>query len=137
VQTGQQATIPCCLLCLAVIAVSWSYSIDIALLGGLHERPWHADLVAQRCADVGSQEQLAPATRPDIHMSKGRSSRRKRSRAMTRLDRRGVKFLTILGFAIPAVAYLVFLQHYQVNAVFGDQWDDVVVIHRSFVHFPD
>lgn len=53
------------------------------------------------------------------------------------LDPRLVKVLTVLGFAVPVVGYLVLLQRYQVNAVFGDQWDDVVVIHRSFVHFPD
>lgn len=47
------------------------------------------------------------------------------------------KALTILGFAIPAVGYLVFLRHYQVNAVWQDQWDDIPVIRQSFLHFPD
>ena len=48
-----------------------------------------------------------------------------------------VKALTMLGFAIPVVGYLVFIQHYQVNAVLGDQWDDVPVIRQSYHHFFD
>ncbi len=53
------------------------------------------------------------------------------------LEPRVVKGLTALGFAIPVIGYLVFLQHYQVNALWQDQWDDVPVIRQSFGHFPD
>ena len=41
------------------------------------------------------------------------------------LDPTLVKVLTFLGFALPAGAYLALLAHYQVNAIAGDQWDDV------------
>jgi hypothetical protein len=54
-----------------------------------------------------------------------------------RLNPGAVKFLTVLGFAVPAVAYLIFLQHYQVNTIWQDQWDDVQVIRQSYLHFPD
>lgn len=54
-----------------------------------------------------------------------------------RLDPRVVKALTVLGFAIPVVGYLVLLQHYQENAIVGDQWDDISVIRQSYIHFPD
>lgn len=54
-----------------------------------------------------------------------------------RLSAGTVKTLTILGFAVPAVAYLVLLQHYQVNTIWQDQWDDVQVIRESYLHFPD
>ncbi len=53
------------------------------------------------------------------------------------LDPRMVKALTAIGFALPVVMYIVFLQHYQVNAMWQDQWDDVPVIRQSFLHFPD
>jgi hypothetical protein len=53
------------------------------------------------------------------------------------LDPLLVKALTVVGFALPVVVYLVFLQHYQVNAMWQDQWDDVPVIRQSFGHFPD
>ena len=56
---------------------------------------------------------------------------------MGRLDPRVVKALTVLGFAIPVVGYLVLLQHYQENAIVGDQWDDIPVIRQSYIHFPD
>jgi hypothetical protein len=45
-----------------------------------------------------------------------------------------VKALTVLGFAIPVVGYLLLLQHYSVNAIVGDQWDDVWVIRQSYLH---
>jgi hypothetical protein len=48
-----------------------------------------------------------------------------------------VKALTVVGFAIPVIGYLVLLQHYQLNALVGDQWYDVPVIRASFIHFPD
>ena len=53
------------------------------------------------------------------------------------LDPRLVKVLTVVGFAVPAVVYIIFLQHYSVNAMWQDQWDDVPVIRQSYVHFPD
>ena len=54
-----------------------------------------------------------------------------------KLDPRLVKALTVIGFALPVVVYVVFLLHYQVNAIWQDQWDDVPVIRQSFLHFPD
>jgi hypothetical protein len=48
-----------------------------------------------------------------------------------------VKILTVLGFAVPVAAYLVLLQHYQVNTIWQDQWDDVHVVRQSYLHFPD
>jgi hypothetical protein len=54
-----------------------------------------------------------------------------------RLSPGAVKILTVLGFAVPVVAYLVLLQHYQVNTIWEDQWDDVQVIRESYLHFPD
>ncbi len=54
-----------------------------------------------------------------------------------RLNPWTVKILTVLGFAIPALAYLVLLQRYQVNTIWQDQWDDVHIIRQSYLHFPD
>jgi hypothetical protein len=54
-----------------------------------------------------------------------------------KLDPRVVKVLTVIGFAVPVAVYIVFLQHYQVNSMWQDQWDDVPVIRQSFLHFPD
>ena len=51
-----------------------------------------------------------------------------------RLDRRLVVALTVAGFALPVLGYLWFVQHYGVNAVVGDQWDDVTVIRNSYLH---
>jgi len=41
----------------------------------------------------------------------------------------------VVGFAVPAVAFLWVVQHYGVNAVYQDQWDDVYVIQHSYGHF--
>ena len=49
-----------------------------------------------------------------------------------RFDPRVVKALTVLGFALPVVGYVALVLHYQVNAIWQDQWDDINVIH----HFP-
>jgi hypothetical protein len=49
-----------------------------------------------------------------------------------RFDPRVVKTLTVLGFALPVVGYIALVQHYQVNAIWQDQWDDINVIR----HFP-
>ncbi len=49
-----------------------------------------------------------------------------------RFDPRVVKALTVLGFALPVVGYIALVQHYQVNAIWQDQWDDINVIR----HFP-
>ena len=54
-----------------------------------------------------------------------------------RLDQRVVVVLTILGFAIPVLAYLWFAHRFSLNAIVGDQWDDVTVIQGSYVHFFD
>ena len=53
------------------------------------------------------------------------------------LDPTVVKVLTFVGFALPVGAYLALLAHYQVNAILGDQWEDVPTIARSYMHFPD
>ena len=45
---------------------------------------------------------------------------------------------TVLGFAIPAVAYLWMIHAYGVNVIFADQWDDVALIGHAFsgtLHF--
>src|SRR5580700_3650831 len=39
--------------------------------------------------------------------------------------------VTVLGFALPAIAYLWVIPKYGVNAVFGDQWSDVILIGLS------
>lgn len=51
-----------------------------------------------------------------------------------RLDRRLLVALTVVGFAIPVIAYLGFLHHYAINTMDGDQWDDVTVIRQSYLH---
>jgi hypothetical protein len=48
-----------------------------------------------------------------------------------------VKALTVLGFALPVGAYLILLAHYQVNAIWSDEWSDVHVIVQNFGHFPN
>ncbi len=48
-----------------------------------------------------------------------------------------VKVLTVVGFAIPVIGYLALLRHYQMDALVGDQWNDVPLIRASFGHFPD
>ena len=53
------------------------------------------------------------------------------------LDPTVVKVLTFMGFALPVGAYLAVLAHYQVNAITVDQWADVPIIARSYMHFPD
>ena len=47
-----------------------------------------------------------------------------------RLDPRVVKVLTVLGFAVPVIGYLALVLHYQVNAIWQDQWDDINVIRQ-------
>ena len=47
-------------------------------------------------------------------------------------DPRLVKALTVLGFALPVLGYLILVQHYQVNAIWQDQWADIALIS----HFP-
>ena len=80
-------------------------------------------------------ELLSPArTRPFLRDS---SSRPPGTWKVGNIDPRVVKLLTVLGFALPLVAYVALVQHYQVNALFADQWDDVPIIHQSYVHFPD
>ena len=48
-----------------------------------------------------------------------------------------VNLLTILGFGLPVLGYLLMLRGYSVNIVIGDQWDDVVVIGHSYSHLFD
>lgn len=47
------------------------------------------------------------------------------------------KLLTVVGFAIPVGAYLALLVHYQVNAVWADEWGDVHVLVQNAGHFPN
>jgi hypothetical protein len=65
------------------------------------------------------------------------SSMRDQAWIANHLNPRLVLVLTVLGFVLPVVGYLTFLRHYQVNALWQDQWDDVPVIRESFRHFPD
>jgi hypothetical protein len=48
-----------------------------------------------------------------------------------------VAVLTVLGFGLPVIGYFWFLEHYSVNTIIGDQWDDVNIIKQSYVHFFD
>lgn len=43
-----------------------------------------------------------------------------------------VNIVTILGFAIPLVAYFGLIGHYSVNVIYGDQWDDIRIIGHSY-----
>jgi len=43
-----------------------------------------------------------------------------------------LSLLAVLGFALPASAYLWFVHHYGVNAIWGDQWDDVYLTGHSY-----
>lgn len=45
--------------------------------------------------------------------------------------------LTVVGLAIPVALYFWIVIRYSVNAVIGDQWDDLVVIGHSYTHFFD
>jgi hypothetical protein len=48
-----------------------------------------------------------------------------------------VKVLTVVGFAIPLGLYIALLAHYQVNAIWTDQWGDVHVLVENNGHFPN
>ena len=39
---------------------------------------------------------------------------------------------TVLGFALPALAYCLFIQRYSVNVVLADQWDNVSLAAKAF-----
>ena len=39
---------------------------------------------------------------------------------------------TVLGFTVPALAYLVFVQRYAVNVVVADQWSNVSLAGKAF-----
>lgn len=41
---------------------------------------------------------------------------------------RALAALSVVGFAIPLVAYFWFIHHYGINAIWLDQWDDINVI---------
>ena len=58
-------------------------------------------------------------------------------RMVDRLDRRLVNTLTVIGFAVPVLAYFWMVHRYSVNVIVGDQWDDVTVIGRSYTHLFD
>ncbi len=58
-------------------------------------------------------------------------------RWVDRIDPRVVKVLTVAGFTVPVLAYLYLLVRYSVNTISFDQWDDIPVIHRSYVHLLD
>ncbi len=40
--------------------------------------------------------------------------------------------LAALGFALPVAAYFWLIQHYAINEINGDQWDNVALIGRSY-----
>jgi hypothetical protein len=48
-----------------------------------------------------------------------------------------VNVLTVLGFGLPVLSYVLLVRGYGVNVVVGDQWDDVVVIDHSYSHLFD
>ena len=54
-----------------------------------------------------------------------------------RCTRNTVKVLTVVGFAIPLGLYIALLAHYQVNAIWTDQWGDVHVLVENNGHFPN
>jgi hypothetical protein len=58
-------------------------------------------------------------------------------RLVDRMDPRLVRVLTVVGFGLPVAGYLLLLHRYSVNLIFADQWDDVVVVHQSYVHLFD
>src|ERR1017187_8973440 len=58
-------------------------------------------------------------------------------RLVDRLNPKVVAVLTALGFGLPVIGYFWFLEHYSVNTMIGDQWDDVNIIQQSYVHFFD
>ena len=58
-------------------------------------------------------------------------------RLVDRLNPKLVAVLTVLGFGLPVIGYFWFLEHYSVNTIIGDQWDDVNIIKQSYVHFFD
>jgi hypothetical protein len=62
------------------------------------------------------------------------TSPRSAKRLVDRLGPRSVRALTIIGFSLPVLAYLWLIEHYGVNVIEGDQWDDVTVIRASHVH---
>ncbi len=45
--------------------------------------------------------------------------------------------ITALGFGLPVAAYFWFVSQYSVNVIYQDQWSDVTVIQRSYVHLFD
>ena len=50
----------------------------------------------------------------------------------SRSRRNALVALAIFGFALPVTVYFWFIQHYGVNVVFADQWNDVNVIAHSY-----
>ena len=48
-----------------------------------------------------------------------------------------VKVLTALGFVLPMAGYLAMVAHYQVNAIWADQWGDVHVLVQNAGRFPN
>jgi hypothetical protein len=42
--------------------------------------------------------------------------------------KRAVAVITVLGFSVPVIAYFWLIQHYGVNAIWYDQWNDINVI---------
>ncbi len=50
----------------------------------------------------------------------------------SRSKRDALMILTIFGFALPVAVYFWFIQHYGVNVIFADQWNDVNVIAHSY-----
>jgi hypothetical protein len=56
---------------------------------------------------------------------------------VNRIDQRLVRFLTVLGFGLPLVAYLWFVKELAVDVPIADQWVNVPVIKGSYIHFFD
>ena len=60
-----------------------------------------------------------------------------RGRLVDRLDSRLVNVLTVLGFALPVVAYFWMLHRYSLNVIVSDQLSDLTPIGNSYIHLID
>jgi Bacterial Ig domain len=43
-----------------------------------------------------------------------------------------LQFIAVIGFALPVVAYIWFIDRYSINVIFRDQWGDIDVIRHSY-----
>ena len=82
--------------------------------------------MAQTVSDMLSDEPIPTSGTPTTGLT-----------SVDRLNPFLVKVLTVLGFGLPLAGYLLLLQRFSIDAIYGDQWDDVTVINASYTHlFP-